>query len=478
MTSVLLLMTLAGLPGDHSAEIAFVQQMQTESGGFISDLPSTNPSAKPTLRTTRTGLRALRLLGGKVANREAVIRFLYGCYDSHSGGFAVRPGLPPDPISTSVGLMIHRELKLPTEDLLAPGLEFMNRTTGSFEQIRMVAPCLEEFGETVPQSAAWLKKIDQARNDDGSFGTGLGKARTTSLYVVAAMRLGQSVDRAKVLQVLQAGQRDDGGFGNDHRTSSDLESCYRVVRLFRRLDAYPKRVDELRKFIARCKNDDGGYGRTPEEPSSLHGTYYVTIIRHWLDTFQDDFDNVQSGQIPPQWCIAKGLDAPGSQWSVVNDAGDNVLKQVARDGGNRQFNICMSNHCYQDAEISVELKAVSGKIDQGGGIVWRYQDSQNYYIARWNPLESNFRMYKVVEGVRTQLDTAQAPGEPGRRHTIRIICVGRDLRGYFDNQLLLEAEDDQFPGGGKIGLWTKADAVTEFDNLRSRYTEKFALEGL
>ncbi|MCA9161206.1 MAG: hypothetical protein KDA72_22905, partial [Planctomycetales bacterium] len=98
--------------------------------------------------------------------------------------------------------------------------------------------------------------------------------------------------------------------------------------------------------------------------------------------------------------------------------------------------------------------------------------------ARWNPLESNFRMYKVVDGLRTQLDTAQAAGDPDARHQIRIVYVGRDLRGYFDNQLLLEAEDDQFSDWGYVGLWTKADAATEFDNLRCRYTEKFAVENL
>lgn len=87
-------------------------------------------------------------------------------------------------------------------------------------------------------------------------------------------------------------------------------------------------------------------------------------------------------------------------------------------------------------------------------------------------------MYKVVDGQRTQLATAQAVGDPESRHQIRIVFVGRDLRGYFDNQLLLEAEDDQFSGWGRIGLWTKADAATEFDNLRCRYTEQFAIEDL
>ncbi len=356
----------------------------------------------------------------------------------------------------------------------------MNEHTENFEQIRMVAPSLDDFGETVPESARWLNLIDAARNADGSFGSGPGQARSTALYAIAELRLRSAIDEKKVIQFLQAGQRDDGGFGNGQAGGSDLESCYRVVRVLRRLDASPTRLEDLRKFIASCKNDDGGVGRTPDEPSSLHGTYYATIIRLWIETFHDDFEGVELGALPPQWHADKALSGSGSQWQVIcNPAkGDGqMLKQTASDGRNRQFNLCISNHRFQDGDISAELRADSGKIDQGGGLVWRYLDAQNYYIARWNPLESNFRMYKVVDGLRTQLDTAQATGDAISAHSIRIVFVGRDLRGYFDNQLLLEAEDDQFGGWGHVGLWTKADAVTEFDNLRCRYAEKFAVEG-
>ncbi|MCA9181643.1 MAG: hypothetical protein KDA51_09325, partial [Planctomycetales bacterium] len=319
MISVLILFSLVAVTTDHSPELAFIQQMQTPLGGFISDLPVAGSALEePTLRTTRTAIRAHRLLGGQLANREAVIRFLYGCYDASSGGFAARPGLPPDPISTSVGLMICRELKLPTGDMLARGLQFMNERTENFEQIRMVAPSLEDFGETVPQSVSWLKLIDSARNADGSFGSGPGKARSTALYAVAELRLRRAIGEKKVVQFLQSGQRDDGGFGNDQAGGSDLESCYRVVRLLRRLDANPSRVEGLRAFIASCKNSDGGFGRTPYEPSSLHGTYYATIIRLWTDAFQNDFDAVKLGEIPSQWHSDKALNGPGSQWQVAS----------------------------------------------------------------------------------------------------------------------------------------------------------------
>lgn len=477
-----LLLLMLAVNTDHRDELAFVQKMQTPSGGFISNLPDGETAVEaPTLRTTRTAIRAHRLLGGQLVNREAVVRFLYGCYDSASGGFSAQPGLPPDPISTSVGLMICKELKLPTEDLLANALRFMNDHTKNFEQVRMVAPALEEFGETVPQSTAWLSLIAATRNADGSFGSGRGQARSTALYAVAEMRLRGTIDKEKVVQVLQAGQRTDGGFGNDESSSSDLESCYRVVRLLHRLGSLPASPELLRQFLASCKNADGGYGRAPNQPSSLHGTYYATIIRLWLDTHLYDFDGIMPGALPPSWSVDKALVGLGSQWEVIRDSKQphgNMIKQTSSEGRSRQFNLCISDQSFQDMEISVEVRAESGKIDQGGGLVWRYLDVQNYYTARWNPLESNFRMYKVVDGVRTQLDTAQAVGDLNQQHTLRIVNVGRDLRGYFDEQLLLEAEDDQFSEWGRIGLWTKADAVTEFDNLRCRHAEKFSIESL
>lgn len=481
MIAGLLLLSLTGLTADQIDAIRFVQNMQTSSGGFVANLPANSPGAEPTLRTTRTGLRALRLLGGQVKNRDAVIRFLYQCHDPRSGGFSASPRLPPDPISTSVAMMIHNELGIPADDVLSPALEFMNRETRDFEQIRMVAPCLEEFDVSIQRAPEWSQLIDKIRNPDGSWGSGPGAARTTALHAMAAIRLKQEINREGVVRALLGGQRADGGFGNDRDENSDLESCYRVVRVLRRLDVVPERFDALKEFIARCRNDDGGFGRRPGEPSSLHGTYYATILRLWLDSEGWGFDEAKGGDLPSGWEVGSEQTVRGSDWKVVADThtpNEKVLRQNSGSGRKRDFNLCISSLDYSDVEISAEVRPVSGRIDQGGGVVWRYQDARNYYIARWNPLEHNFRMYKVVDGVRSQLDTAQVAGESGEQHRVRIVCVGRDMRGYFDDQLLLEAEDDQFKGRGRIGVWTKADAVTEFDDVRSRYTEMFAVEEL
>ena len=159
----------------------------------------------------------------------------------------------------------------------------MNDKTEGFEQIRMVASALEELNRSVPQAKQWLKEIDRARNPDGSYGSGPGKARTTALYVMAQLRLGGKPEsKEAVLKILRDGQREDGGFGGATPGGSDLEACYRIVRVIAYFDAQPLHPEKLRAFIAKCRNADGGYGERPNTPSSLHGTYYATIVRHWL----------------------------------------------------------------------------------------------------------------------------------------------------------------------------------------------------
>ena len=285
---MLSLITIIAIAGQIHAEsaAAFLRTLQQPSGGFISDQLQPGETAQPTLRTTRTGLRTFRMLGVDVPRRDDVVAFHAGCYDPETGGFAAWPGAEPDPISTSVGLMILRELKLPSDAYLDRGLAFMNEHTQGFEQIRMVAPALEDYNVSVPNARKWAQEIRSAMNEDGTWGHGPGAARSTALYGVALERLGGQLDREAVLRVLRAGQRADGGFGNDTAGGSDLESCYRIVRLFHRLDAVPYRCEDLRAFIANCKNDDGGYGRTPAQPSSLHGTYYATIVTSWLDELE------------------------------------------------------------------------------------------------------------------------------------------------------------------------------------------------
>jgi hypothetical protein len=183
-----------------------------------------------------------------------------------------------------------------------------------------------------------------------------------------------------------------------------------------------------------------------------------------------DFEDAKAGELPKGWSAAKTGSGPGSAWKVLEDSsapkGAQVLAQTSPDGPNPLFNLCVADDTsYTDVDLSVAFKAVEGKKDQGGGPVWRYKDANNYYIARMNPLEDNFRVYKVVAGKRTQLGTADVEAGAGKWHTLRVVQKGNHIQCYLNGKLHLDVKDDTFKDAGKIGLWTKADAVTSFDDL-------------
>jgi hypothetical protein len=180
-------------------------------------------------------------------------------------------------------------------------------------------------------------------------------------------------------------------------------------------------------------------------------------------TFQ--FNKEEVGKVPSGW------EAVVSAWKVVEDSTAPskkglVLAQTA-ESSSQVFNLCVAKDTnYKDVEVSVSFKAIKGKNDQGGGIVWRYQDAKNYYIARMNPLEDNYRVYKVVAGKRIQLDTKESLTVKAEEwHTLKIKMVGDHIECFLDGKKQLDAKDDTFQKAGKVGLWSKADAQTYFDNF-------------
>lgn len=186
------------------------------------------------------------------------------------------------------------------------------------------------------------------------------------------------------------------------------------------------------------------------------------------------FGKDEAGQLPKGWTAAKTGEGDGSVWKVVADESapskkGHALAQTAA-GPKAMFNLCVLDDAnLKDVDISVAFKAVKGEIDQGGGLVWRYQDPNNYYIARMNPLESNLRLYKVEGGKRNQLATAEKIKFPaGEWHTLQITMAGNKIECKLDGKPVFEAMDDTFQKPGKIGLWTKADAQTHFDDLKVR----------
>jgi hypothetical protein len=184
------------------------------------------------------------------------------------------------------------------------------------------------------------------------------------------------------------------------------------------------------------------------------------------------FDKASLGKLPPGWKAAQTGAGKGSVWEVVADktapSGSGYVLAQTATGPSALFNLCVGEDVsLADVELRVAFKAVKGERDQGGGFVWRYQDGNNYYVARMNPLEDNYRFYKVVAGKRTQLATKEGLKVPtGEWHTLKIRHVGDKIECYLDDKKELEAKDDTFQKAGKVGLWTKADAQTRFDGFR------------
>lgn len=189
------------------------------------------------------------------------------------------------------------------------------------------------------------------------------------------------------------------------------------------------------------------------------------------EPFRLDLKNAKPGELPKNWKAAKTHEGSGSVWKVVEDStapGGKALAQTSAEGPKPLFNLCIAEETkLTDVDLSVSLKANAGKIDQGGGLIWRCQDADNYYVARWNPLEDNFRVYKVEKGKRTQLGTADVKLPGDKWHVLRVVQKGGDIQCYLDGKLYLSVKDDTFSKAGKIGLWTKADAQTSFADLKT-----------
>ena len=181
-----------------------------------------------------------------------------------------------------------------------------------------------------------------------------------------------------------------------------------------------------------------------------------------------DFENTSVGEIPKQWTVAATHPKdPLASWQVTKEKGGKALtlSKINAPYGST-FNLCfMKSFAFKDGEISVKFRANSGEIDQGGGIMWRARDKDNYLVARFNPLEDNFRFYSVIDGNRHELASADVKLSKGW-HTMKIVQKGEDFTGYLDDKQLLSYKDVPLKEAGGVGVWTKSDAATSFDDFK------------
>jgi hypothetical protein len=188
-----------------------------------------------------------------------------------------------------------------------------------------------------------------------------------------------------------------------------------------------------------------------------------------------DFSTDAVGQPPIgfQFGHTARLGAPGT-WMVLADGSNNCLAQTNADSTGSRFPVAvLTDVNTADVDLSVRFKPVSGRVDQAAGLVWRFQNEDNYYLVRANALENNVVLYKVEKGKRTDLPLkgegrtygkkTQVPS--GQWSTLRIVAAGPRFEVYFNGNKLYEVEDQTFSQAGKVGVWTKADSVTQFDDL-------------
>jgi hypothetical protein len=192
-----------------------------------------------------------------------------------------------------------------------------------------------------------------------------------------------------------------------------------------------------------------------------------------------DFDHERTGSMPSEWESALTKSGGPPRWEVLEDqtapSRPNVFAQLSTDRTAGRFPLAvLRGVTIRDGEVSVRFKPVAGEVDQAAGLVWRYGDRNNYYIVRANALENNVVLYKVENGERTSLAPRGRPSRSyGVKHAVpklvwselKVSFAGSVATVYFDNERLFDVIDGTFREAGRIGLWTKADSVTRFDNF-------------
>ena len=177
------------------------------------------------------------------------------------------------------------------------------------------------------------------------------------------------------------------------------------------------------------------------------------------------FDRDPAGALPAGWvCGSTGGGAP--RWSVEADAGAPSTPNVLKQSGKGAFPWCVKQGtALADGVVEVKFKPLTGREDQAGGVVWRWKDGDNYYVARANALENNVSLYYTERGSRRTIKYVDAPVPGNAWHTLRVEFKGTHIRVLLDGKAYIELDDSHIAGPGAVGVWTKADSVTAFDDF-------------
>ena len=178
-----------------------------------------------------------------------------------------------------------------------------------------------------------------------------------------------------------------------------------------------------------------------------------------------NFDNDKAGAMPAGWVA--GVTGRGSpKWAIEADASAPSKPHVLRQSGSGTFPYCvLKASSLVDGYVEVKFKPLTGREDQAGGVVWRFKDGDNYYVARANALENNVSLYYTEGGSRKTLKYVDAPVPGNTWHTLRVEFAGTSIKVVLDGKQYIDYKDSHIAGAGAVGVWTKADSVTAFDDF-------------
>ena len=188
------------------------------------------------------------------------------------------------------------------------------------------------------------------------------------------------------------------------------------------------------------------------------------------------FDHEQPGTLPGEFSIGTLFDGrPAGDWQVLATdrakSPPHVLAQLMAKGAEHAYKVLLIKDAIaSDLNLQVSFLPIQGQADMGGGLIWRAADDRNYYLARANPLEQNIRVYRVVKGVRHLLQNFDQTIDVRQWHSLRVMHRGCQINIFYDDKQVFDLCDKTFHTG-TIGLWTKSDAVTYFDDLQLQHVK-------
>jgi hypothetical protein len=204
-------------------------------------------------------------------------------------------------------------------------------------------------------------------------------------------------------------------------------------------------------------------------PALVAATLSIAALAAAADSVRRDFESDPVGSPPAGFDFARTGNGAEGRWMVRVEKGadkNHVVVQESADPTDYRFPLAvLKEGAYRDVMVSVRARPLSGKVDQGFGLVWRYLDAGNYYITRCNADEDNCTIYHTVKGSRRAFQNHGVKVATNTWHTLRLEATGDHFVVWYDGNKVLDATDQTFKEAGRIGLWTKADSVIEFDDL-------------